>query len=543
VTRFAWWRLAGWILLVAAALGAGLWLRAHYAPEWLRPDSSQQPPALRPWAVEADCYSQLARVQRILQGHGLIQNHFTMENWPYGLTPSTTAPFDYVILLLMAPLALITRYPLDWAGALVSPVLWMAVVLFWACARSREFSRVGRAVLIIGSALLPPLIDATLFGRPRHQSLILALMALGLIAEFERWHGEMTPRRGWSLFAGIVWGFACWTSLYEPLLTVAVLGGFNGLVRRRESPQLGISFGVVMLVALVLEGPHICIPAPEYREPLQRWLGTIAEWRPVSPGSLMMRTGLALDLPQDVVFLFGGALILLLVAGSIWRRRDLTDRALILLTAIFTILTLVQGRWIYYASLGELILVARFVQAAQRHWTRWVALAGLGWGVVLGNAIQLMATRSLPPNQPSPQYVQIASAIDQPGGILAPWWISPGLLYFSGQPIVSGSSHCGIGGIVDSAHFFATDSWVDAEAILKARRVRWIVVYDDPRQLLPLLNSSQGILGLDPYNETNENQAGSTVAQILIEDRFVPTSLQLRAVTENLKLYEYLDAR
>ena len=63
------------------------------------------PPAIRPWAVEADCYSQLARVQRILHGQGLIQNHFKVENWPEGLTPSTTAPFDYVILLLYAPLS------------------------------------------------------------------------------------------------------------------------------------------------------------------------------------------------------------------------------------------------------------------------------------------------------------------------------------------------------------------------------------------------------------------------------------------------------
>src|SRR5271163_3824112 len=117
----------------------GCWLRAIDAPEWLQRDVTQTPPVIRPWAVEADCYSELARVQRILRGQGLIQNHFTVENWPEGLTPSTTATFDYAILLLDAPLALVTKHPLDWAGALISPALWLGLVLFWFFFRSRAF--------------------------------------------------------------------------------------------------------------------------------------------------------------------------------------------------------------------------------------------------------------------------------------------------------------------------------------------------------------------------------------------------------------------
>ncbi len=144
-----------------------------------------------------------------------------------------------------------------------------------------------------------------------------------------------------------------------------------------------------------------------------------------------------------------------------------------------------------------------------------------------------------PANQPSPQLAQISSAIDQPGGIMAPWWLSPGLLYISGQPIVSGSSHCGISGIVASAQFFNASSWKDAEDVLRQRKVRWVVVWDDPRYVYPLLNTSRGILGQPEASDTDPGNADSTVAQLLIADHYIPTAFQLRAVTENLKLYEF----
>src|SRR5579871_2197148 len=176
------------LILSAVAVAAGAWLRAAYAPEWWpTPWPASAPAGLRPWCVEADCYSQLARVQRILRGQGLVQNHFTVENWPEGLVPSTTAPFDYLILLLRAPLTLFTPYPLDWAGALISPLIALALVIFWLAVPARSLGIAGRIVLVAGLALSPALIWATSFGRPRHQSLIVALLAVALTLEYERW--------------------------------------------------------------------------------------------------------------------------------------------------------------------------------------------------------------------------------------------------------------------------------------------------------------------------------------------------------------------
>jgi hypothetical protein len=174
-------------------------------------------------------------------------------------------------------------------------------------------------------------------------------------------------------------------------------------------------------------------------------------------------------------------------------------------------------------------------------WPRLVVMGVFLFGLIYDNNLQLQGRLHAPPNQPSLELLQISHAIDGPGGIIAPWWLSPGLLYFSGQPIVSGSSHCGISGIVASAQFFASGSWVDAEHILQARKVRWIVVWDDPQLLYPLLDNSRQILGLPAYSDDDANLAEATVTQVLVEDHDdVPTWLRLRGVTPHLKLYEYL---
>ena len=530
-------------------------MRAIYAPEWMAPDTTQHPPAMRPWAVEADCYSQLARVQRILHGQGLIQNHFTVENWPEGLAPSTTAPFDYATLILYAPFSLFTQHPLDWAGALVSPALWVALVFFWMFFRSREFNLVGRALLLFGSAALPAFIWATACGRPRHQSLILALMAMGVTAEYERWQIELTPKRAWNIFAGIVWGLACWTSLFEPAVVVGCLIVFNLIVRRRENFYFLISLGIVLAAMVLLEGGHIFQNisnifslSPEYRQYSLNWLASIAEVQPVDFEAVRQRLDGG-DLAQWLDTLITSALPF--IAWRLLVRNGVrgADLFLVLITLLLWILATFQKRWSYYASLGELFLVVRYCQAVLDYDIRrsHVATAGQVAALalfILGTSYadyrQVEDHANAPANQPSLDLAKISAAIDQPGGIMAPWWLSPGLLYFSEHPIVSGSSHCGITGIVASAKFFASTSWPEAEQILQDRKVTWIVVWDDPRYVYPLLNASRNILGQAAATDEAIGDANQTVAQMLIMDQYVPDHFHLRAVIENLKLYQYV---
>jgi hypothetical protein len=527
------------VAVIVATILVGGWLRTAYAPEWWpTPWPPQASTGLRPWPVEADCYSQLARVQRILHGQGLVQNHFTVENWPEGLIPSTTAPFDYVIILLWAPLALFTAYPLDWAGALVSPFLWLTLVAFWIFVRAESWKRAGRAALLVGMALAPSLVWATEFGRPRHQSLIVALLAVALTAEYERWQAGASRR--WHIAAGILWGFLCWTSLYEPLFVVVLLVIFNFAARRRESLGFGISFGVVMLLALLIEGVHVFVPPVEIRPMLARWLEFIAEMRGMGVREFIEAITFSgapelsvWDVPSLVVLLF-----LPWIAYSLWREKNLTDRFVMGLAIFLAGFAFFERRWLPYASLAEIFLLARYIQLAPLHGTRLLLGAAFLLNVSESNYAQTKIAQSNPPNQPSPELAEIARSIDQPGGVLAPWWLSPGLLYFSGNPIVSGSSHCGITGIVASARFFAATSWEEADQILRQRKVRWVVVWDEPKYVYPLLGSSQEILGEPASTDQDKGDADSTVAQTLVTDNDVPAELRLRAVTEHFKLYQ-----
>ncbi|HUB67436.1 MAG TPA: hypothetical protein VL981_08135 [Candidatus Methylacidiphilales bacterium] len=539
MTRSTLLRLGFFLFVCLSALALGCWLRAVNDPEWLRPDTGQDPPVLRAWAIEADCYSQLARVQRILHGDGLIQNHFKVENWPKGLVPSTTAPFDYAILLLYFPLMLVTKYPLDWAGALISPALWAGLVVFWMLFRSREFTLVGRALLIFGSAAFPAIIWGTACGRPRHQSLIIALLAVALTLEYERWHLDLSSKKMVNIAAGIIWGLACWTSLFEPSFIFVLLVIYNLIVRRRESLAFLISFGFVMFFALLLEGFHIFIPTPADYNPLQRWLATIAEVRGIATFKQFMTS-------MTFITIFLPFIAWRLLAREGDRR---TDWLLVLLTTALMIITLNQTRWFYYAALGEIFILARYCQIEPLRWSRLLTLAILFIGLEDADYTEYAGAQAMKiPNQPSIELAEIARSIDQPGGIMAPWWLSPGLLYFSGQPIVAGSSHCGISGIVASAKFFSSTSWPDAEKILRDRQVRWIVVYDDEDYghptldfSYPVLNNSRQILGLDPYTDDQEVEANATVWRNLVNDQpeYIPRDLRLRAVAGQFKLYEY----
>jgi hypothetical protein len=81
---------------------------------------------------------------------------------------------------------------------------------------------------------------------------------------------------------------------------------------------------------------------------------------------------------------------------------------------------------------------------------------------------------------------------------LAPWWLSPSIAYWSGQPGVAGSSHESLSGIEDSARFFLSEDLQKAHEILKQREAAWVIAYDSER----VVQNSAAILnrGLPPYS-------------------------------------------
>ena len=61
---------------------------------------------------------------------------------------------------------------------------------------------------------------------------------------------------------------------------------------------------------------------------------------------------------------------------------------------------------------------------------------------------------------------------------LAPWWLSPSIAYWSGQPGVAGSSHEALDGSAESARFFLTNDLQVGREILRNRHVDWVLAYD-----------------------------------------------------------------
>ena len=73
---------------------------------------------------------------------------------------------------------------------------------------------------------------------------------------------------------------------------------------------------------------------------------------------------------------------------------------------------------------------------------------------------------------------------------VAPWWLSPSIAYWSGQPGVAGSSHESLSGIADSARFFLAEDWRSAREILENRKVTWVITCDSE----PVAKNSSAIL-------------------------------------------------
>src|SRR5439155_14498406 len=119
--------------------------------------------------VDADCYARMTRVQMCRAKPGLIVRHHAFENFPQGTTPHTTAPLDYLILVLTLALRPFTAQGIDLAGALVSPLLGLFGGWFlWWWLRRMKF-RYRWATLIL-YAISPILVHGTAVGWPYPQS-------------------------------------------------------------------------------------------------------------------------------------------------------------------------------------------------------------------------------------------------------------------------------------------------------------------------------------------------------------------------------------
>ncbi|MEQ1853313.1 MAG: hypothetical protein ABMA01_17170 [Chthoniobacteraceae bacterium] len=459
--------------------------------------------------VDGDCYSRMTRAKLVTEGKWVIRRH-DFENWPDGITPHTTAPLDWLICALKPVVgaaisaadptggSVLRGQSLDVAGAVIAPLLGVitAAWLWWWAGRMRVSFR--PAILLL-FALSPILVHGTVLGRPDHQALLILLLAIAFGCEIRLVHSaddERIVRRAWSIGAGTAWGIALWVSLYEPMvLLLAVIAmrlvcdRENMLARGRRSGWLALVGWVAL--GLLVDGWRIRWPDPAVREYFGRWSATIGELR-------------HLDLAGPLLWQWIGLLglvspVLLGIAGR-GDRRAFGILAAVLLLLAFTIW---QLRWGYFLCLAFAMSLPWQLAALRRPWLGWAAFAIGLWPLVTAWSRTLHPGENAREDQEWRNFSQSAMRRfalkmrgDEKAAFLAPWWMSPQVAYWSGQPGVAGTSHQSLAGTIDSARFYLSTDAAEASGILRRRQVKWVIAdtasYDASRReaLLAVTNSA-----------------------------------------------------
>jgi len=425
--------------------------------------------------TDADCYARMTRVRMCAEHPGLIVRHHDFENFPEGTTPHTTAAMDYLILTLSILLKPLTTQPIDVAGAVVSPIFALVggwFLLWW----SRRLKLTYRWALLILYALSPILVHGTELGGPDHQSLLILLVAIGLCAE---WTLRTEPSRNWGIVSGAAWAVALWVSFYEPLVLFGLIL-LIALVKDRHllfgpHRRTGrIVFGAITIIALLIERRIPSLSIFQSGTLLQNWSRTIGELAHV-------------PLFNRLWLVWAGYLIVItpiLIWISIRKRTAPPFFLLVLLLATFG-LTIWQARWSYFFVLIFILVLPALLESFRPRVAVWLAFILSIFPVLQFWDAQIWPNenelaRRAERRSESAQMRQLAVTIrsDQTRAFLAPWWWSPAISYWSGQPGVAGSSHESLSGIGESARFYLSEDPQARREILRIRRVDWVFAYD-----------------------------------------------------------------
>ncbi len=483
--------------------------------------------------ADPDCYTRLYRVKRVLLEHAWFQPWHSFENYPYGIPVHTTALLDWLLALLalvFKSLPATSADALDWAGFYIGPLLaaWTAVALYYL---TLDFKPAWARLPLLWTYILSPmLIWSTASARPDHQCLIVSLLILAFALELKRWE-----KPEFHLWAGLVWGLALWTSLFEPLLFLMLLLAVNLCLRRGEDRRFWIPLLAVAGTTLLLEG----IRWQAYlgmAEPLAKnWMTTIGE---LQSENLTWTPGYGFGF-----YKYGFAIFLLPLLLLVFRKqkswRQPAVLFLLLSTALSFALAMLQVRWGYFFAAASMFSVFLLLPDNLKNGWKWslaVFFLLIHFAPMLDWNISELEDAARPSDMV--EIRKAASQIKTTGhSILAPWWFSPALLYYSGAPIVASSSHESIDGIADSARFFTTRSFLEAEAILNKRKAGWVLLYLPER----LYRNSQQILTGKKFTEIEspEHERLRIVSVRLFEYIAVPASFRLAYASRNFLLYHY----
>ena len=434
--------------------------------------------------VDADCYARMMRAEVVRAKPGLIIRHHAFENFPQGTTPHTTAPFDYLIVALSFLLTPFTAHALDLAGAFVSPLL--ALLGGWFLWWSAKFRY--RWVLLILYAISPILVHGTELGRPDHQSLLIVLVAIAICAG---WSSQtLQPAKAASargLTSAAAWAIAIWVSAYEPLVLFLIVTATDLVMNRhalfaRDRHAGWILFAAIIAIAFAIERHVPSFTVLQSTAHLKNWARTIGELAHVSP--------------MNPVWLDWCGYLVLITPVLIWmslrrrKNRGPGGRAIpiyVLLVATY-FLTVWQARWGYFFVLIFALALPALLAPIKSGAAVWIAVVLSMFPILRDwdqrlwpNETQL--AKRMEKRIESAQIRELALSLRSPDvhPFLAPWWLSPSIAYWSGQPGVAGSSHENLQGIEESARFFLSENLQEQREILEKRHVAWVFAYDSDR--------------------------------------------------------------
>ncbi len=442
--------------------------------------------------VDADCYARMTRAQMCDAQPGLIVRHHAFENFPQGTTPHTTAPLDYLILSLSLLLKPFTAHALDLAGAFVSPLLALLGGWFlWWWSRRMKFQY--RWVMLILYAISPILVHGTELGRPDHQSLSMLLVTIAICAEWSRWEATGAATARWAVVSGTAWGLAIWNSAYEALILFVLVIVLLLVLGDKEAPHSGaataksrragwVCFVLIIAIALLLERRIPSLSILHSSAIFKNWSRTIGELAHVSPANpIWLRW-------CGYFVLLTPFLIWMSMSGHSRTRQQRTPWLALVLVVPTYGFTIWQARWGYFFVLIFALALPALLAPIKSPAAVWIAFVLSIFPIlrdwderIWPNETQLAARVEL--RNESAQLRELALSLQSRDvhPFLAPWWLSPSIAYWSGQPGVAGSSHESLNGIEDSARFFLSEDLQEPRKILQNHRVAWVFAYDSER--------------------------------------------------------------
>jgi hypothetical protein len=289
-------------------------------------------------------------------------------------------------------------------------------------------------------------------------------------------------------------------------------------------------FAAIIGIAFAIEWRVPSLAIFQFTAHLRNWGSTIGELAHVSP--------------MNPVWLNWCGFLLFVAPVLIWMRvRTLRNgapvgRALpiyILLVATY-FLTVWQARWGYFFVLIFALALPALLAPIKSSAAVWIAFVLSMFPILRDwderlwpNEAQLAARmeRRIESAQIRDFSLRLRSPEVHP--FLAPWWLSPSIAYWSGQPGVAGSSHESLDGIEETARFFLSENLQEARAILEKRHVAWVLAYDSDR----VAQNSAAILNEPLRREPLCRVLDRTPSQ-------APPFLVFSAQNPTCKLYEFV---